>query len=523
MAGSKADERLKDLAATRDRLSRLSSSGAADARGKRGALPGAIRRLHGTGTVAGPAITARCAPGAVSAVLASFEQATAGQILVAQGGGDWAYFGELTGAEAVRIGLAAVVVDGYVRDLERLSTLELPIFARGLTPQGARPTGPGEVGVPLQIGDEEVRDGDWIVADADGVVVIPKEDLAEVISRAEAISASEAACWDHVLGGASLLEQPYQDGTILRDAIRNRDDGLTAPDPSTPLEPGDVSASPVPEGTARIGADELLAGLALPVQGRVFDLGTELATGMPVGPIEAFGGFRITPYRTPKCIASPADAPGFDFSMELIQGSPHIGSHLDAPAHIQSFGKVFGGHRAADVYDDFGWRENGIHTVPPVITRGVLLDVPALLEVPRLPDLFEITVDHVQRTLERQQMEVRRGDAVLVRTGKMADYHGDGGSYFAAGPGIGVDAALWLFERGMAVLGSDTSATEPYPFPDPDNTVHRAMLVERGVFLAEILCLDELADAGAYEFLFVCLPLKFHGGTGSWVRPVAVV
>jgi kynurenine formamidase len=75
----------------------------------------------------------------------------------------------------------------------------------------------------------------------------------------------------------------------------------------------------------------------------------------------------------------------------------------------------------------------------------------------------------------------------------------------------------------MAVLGSDTSATEPFPFPDPDNTVHRAMLVERGVFLVEILCLDELASASAYEFLFVCLPLKFRGGTGSWVRPVAVV
>jgi 4-hydroxy-4-methyl-2-oxoglutarate aldolase len=221
MGGSRPGERVDDLPAIRDRLSKLSSSGAADARGKRGALPGAIRRLHGAGTVAGPAITAHCGAGAVSAVLASFEQATAGQILVAQGTGEWAYFGELTGAEAVRIGLAAVVVDGYVRDLERLSTLDLPIFARGLTSQGGRPTGPGEVGVPLRIGDAVVQTGDWIVADADGVVVIPQEDLDDVISRAEAITASEAACWDSVLGGASLLDQPYQDGTILRDAIRS--------------------------------------------------------------------------------------------------------------------------------------------------------------------------------------------------------------------------------------------------------------------------------------------------------------
>lgn len=282
-------------------------------------------------------------------------------------------------------------------------------------------------------------------------------------------------------------------------------------------------AVPLPAGQSRIGAEQLLSALKLPVGGEVFDLGTELGTGMPVGPIESFGGFRITPYRTPYCLAHPEDAPAFDFSMELIQGSPHLGSHFDAPAHIQSYGKVFGGHDVADVYGDFGWRENGIHTVPPVITRGILLDVPALLGLSRLPDLFEITVDHVQNCIEKQGIDIRIGDAVLIRTGKMADYNGDGTDYFAAGPGIGVEAAMWLFDHGMAILGSDTSATEPFPFPDPGNTVHRAMLVERGVYLVEILQLDELAASQRYEFLFLCLPLKFRGGTGSWVRPVAVV
>ncbi|HEU4704055.1 MAG TPA: cyclase family protein [Conexibacter sp.] len=282
-------------------------------------------------------------------------------------------------------------------------------------------------------------------------------------------------------------------------------------------------SAPVPAGTARLSAETLLAALPLARSGRVFDLGTELATGMPVGSPEAFGGFRITPYRTPHCIAHPDEAPAFDFSMDLIQGSPHVGSHFDAPAHIQVHGRVFGGHRAADVYGDFGWQANGIETVPPVLTRGLLLDVPGLLGVERLQDGFEVTVEHVQSCLERQQVEVREGDAVLVRTGKMADYHGDGSLYFDAGPGVGVDAALWLHDRGIAILGSDTSATEPFPFPDAERTVHRAMLVERGVYLVEILRLDELAQAQAYEFLFVCLPLKFRGGTGSWVRPVAVV
>jgi kynurenine formamidase len=284
-----------------------------------------------------------------------------------------------------------------------------------------------------------------------------------------------------------------------------------------------MSGDATPAGVARLGREQLLAGLGLPERGEVFDLATELATGMPVGPVESFGGFRVTPYRTPACLARPDEAPAFDFSMELIQGSPHVGSHFDAPAHVQSFGRVFGGHRAGDVYGDFGWRANGIETVPPVLTRGVLLDVPALLGVGRLPDLFEVTVDHVRGCLDRQGVTIGTGDAVLVRTGKMADYHGDGSAYFGSGPGVGVEAALWLYERGMAILGSDTSATEPFPFPDPERTVHRAMLIERGVYLVEILRLDELAEARAYEFLFVCLPLKIRGATGSWVRPVAVV
>jgi kynurenine formamidase len=277
----------------------------------------------------------------------------------------------------------------------------------------------------------------------------------------------------------------------------------------------------VPAGTERIDVAERLAATALVRDGRVFDLGTELANDMPLGPQEAFGGFRITPYRTPRSLVDP-DFTEHDFSMDLIQGSPHVGSHIDAPAHINSHGVGFGGHRIHDIYHDFGWKANGIETVPPVMTRGVLLDVPRLLGRDRLEDGFEVTVEHVRRCLADAGLELRRGDAVLVRTGKMADYHGDGSTYFAAGPGVGVEAGLWLYEQGLAVLGSDTSATEPYPFPDPNDTVHKALLVERGVYLVEILRLDELAAARVYEFLFVCLPLKFRGGTGSWVRPIAV-
>lgn len=204
-----------------ERLQRLSSSAVADARGKRGALEGAIRRLHGTGTVAGPLITAKCAEGSVSAVLRALADAEPGQVLFVQGTGEWAYSGELTAVEAVRCGIAALVIDGYIRDLERLVTLPLPIFARGLTPQGGSPVGKGEAGVALLVGAarEEVRPGDWIVGDIDGLTVIPAAELEATVDRAEEITRAETACFHDVLGGASLLDQPYQDGTPLRVAM----------------------------------------------------------------------------------------------------------------------------------------------------------------------------------------------------------------------------------------------------------------------------------------------------------------
>jgi regulator of RNase E activity RraA len=141
-------------------------------------------------------------------------------VLVAHGPGEWAYFGELTGADLVRSGAVAIVVDGLVRDLERLGTLSLHVFARGVTPRGASPPGGGDVNVPLRIGAVEVAPGDWLVGDVDGIVVLAPDEVEAATGRGEEIAAAEGACFERVLAGESLLEQPYQDGRRLADHLR---------------------------------------------------------------------------------------------------------------------------------------------------------------------------------------------------------------------------------------------------------------------------------------------------------------
>ena len=244
---------------------------------------------------------------------------------------------------------------------------------------------------------------------------------------------------------------------------------------------------------------------------------------MPQGSPDAFYGFRVTQYRTPKALTSGA-SPGFDFSMDVITASPHLGTHVDGLAHISCHGRMFGGHQLADVYGDFGWAANGMEHSRPVIGRGVLIDIARARGVEHLPDRYEITPDDVQAALRAQGTEIRRGDSVLVRTGWMkAWYESDADTYFASQPGVGPDASLWLYDQGMVMLGTDTSGTEVIPMPDPERTTHGVMLVERGVHLIEIMDLESVAQEELYEFLFICLPLRIHGATGSWIRAVAVV
>lgn len=267
-------------------------------------------------------------------------------------------------------------------------------------------------------------------------------------------------------------------------------------------------------GVGRIGNAELLSALALVRAGRVYDLGMNVDERMPGGPPDAFPRFARSFCATP----GRQDA-AFDYAAEVIVGTLHTSSHIDALVHVQRDGRIFGGALDSVVRDDRGFAQHGVETIPPILARGLVLDV-AGDDV--LEDGYEITVADLEAALERSA-PLRDGDVVLVRTGKIRDFHTKPDSFHEHAPGVGPDAAIWLYERGMAVLGVDTAGTEPAPIPDPSHTTHVAMLVERGVHLIENVNLDEVCAAGVTEGLFVCLPLRITGATGSWVRPVLVV
>ncbi len=247
----------------------------------------------------------------------------------------------------------------------------------------------------------------------------------------------------------------------------------------------------------RMSSSLLLEALQIPRSGGVFDLGLELNMRIPAWSPAAMARYSIVPY-----VATAVGLGGYRYATEVVTTGLHHGTHIDGLAHIQSEGRLFGDRVAEDLLTLDGWAELGIETVPPIIGRCVVLDIARDQGVAALADGYEISVGDVERAAEG--VAIRPGDVVLVRTGKIREFHGDPAAFVRGQPGIGVAAAVWLYDRGMAVLGMDTPP-EPAAGASAPLT-HIALLVERGVHIIEDLYLEELSEHGITEALFVCSP-----------------
>lgn len=162
------------------------SSILADVAGRRGALHGRIQPLSPSMRFAGPALTVELRPGDNLMIHAALAVARPGDVIVVDGKGDLssALMGEIMSQQAVALGVAAVVIDGAVRDSEAIRALGFPMFAAGLNPNGPTKSVAGRLNHPISIGGVTVRPGDLVVGDADGVTVIEREKAAAMLPLA---------------------------------------------------------------------------------------------------------------------------------------------------------------------------------------------------------------------------------------------------------------------------------------------------------------------------------------------------
>lgn len=180
-------------AAAVEALRPIATAVLSDCLGRFGAMDAGIKSLADGVRLAGPAVTVKAYPADNLMIHLALKIARPGDVLVVDADGvtSTAVIGELVAACAQRQGIAGLIVDGAVRDKMGIRALDWPVFVRGVVPNGPLKNGPGSINVPIACGGLVVNPGDIVVADDDGVVVVPRERWEEVVTAARAVEARE--------------------------------------------------------------------------------------------------------------------------------------------------------------------------------------------------------------------------------------------------------------------------------------------------------------------------------------------
>jgi kynurenine formamidase len=279
----------------------------------------------------------------------------------------------------------------------------------------------------------------------------------------------------------------------------------------------------------RITPQKIVAALQLAQAGRVYEIGQVYERGMPLSGTRDFA-LRLVP------AIEPTGSNRILYNDEFLATEVgQVGTQFDGLGHIG--GEVryadgtaqrvfYNGFTSAEMNAGTGLRQLGIEHVKPILTRGVLIDLPAYKNVQRLEGGYEVTLADVRGALARQgiaESSIEPGDAIMFRYG-WAQLWSTPAQYNAGRlPGIGLEVAAWLVERKITVTGGDTATNEVSPNPTGAAIpVHQELMMKNGIFNIENMTFEELAADRAYEFLFVATPIRFKGATGSPLRPLAI-
>jgi kynurenine formamidase len=284
-------------------------------------------------------------------------------------------------------------------------------------------------------------------------------------------------------------------------------------------------------GTANFITDaDRAAAAGLVRRGRAFSLSQRFDTN---GPQNGWRR-RSNPVHTMLDTGSDAELGTQGFPHGLGGADDVVSTQWDGLGHIFDRGKAWNGRSAGRTVTSEGDQVTGIEHMAAVLTgRGVLLDVGRHLEESgELPDGFAITTEHLEATIAAQgaTAEVRRGDLLLVRTGRLARARREGWNGYAGGPSAGLSftTAGWLHEREVAAVATDTWGFEvrPNEFDDAFQPLHQIAIPNMGLTIGELWDLDELAADcaadGIWEFLLVAAPIPFTGAVGAPVNPIAL-
>ncbi|HKU08346.1 MAG TPA: cyclase family protein [Bradyrhizobium sp.] len=274
-------------------------------------------------------------------------------------------------------------------------------------------------------------------------------------------------------------------------------------------------------GAANYMKPELVVKAAQLVKtGKTYALGIPVDSKTPAYPPRTFKITVVQPGQAGNPGLGPTKTTYNDDILDTWVG---IGSQLDGLGHIGVDHVYYNGNKLLDFADPTGLKKLGIEKVPPMVTRGVLLDMAAHYGTDVVKEGTAFNVKEIEEVAKKQGVEIRQGDVVIFHTGWLSLIGKDDKRYASVEPGLGVEGAKYLTGKGVVAVGADTWAVEVIPFESKNVfEVHQILLPMNGTYILENMNTAELAKDKAYEFLFVLGQPRFKGGVQSMINPVAI-
>jgi len=274
-------------------------------------------------------------------------------------------------------------------------------------------------------------------------------------------------------------------------------------------------------GAANYMTPELvLKAASLVKTGKTYALGIPVDSKTPAYPPRTFKITVVQPGQAGNPGLGPNKATYNDDILETWVG---IGSQLDGLGHLGIEHVYYNGNKLADFADPTGLKKLGVEKVPPMVTRGVLLDMAAYFNTDVVKEGTAFNVKEIEEVAKKQGVEIRQGDVVIFHTGWLSLIGKDDKRFGSVEPGLGIEGAKYLTGKGVVAVGADTWAVEVIPFETKTVfEVHQILLAMNGTYILENLDTAELAKDKAYEFLFVLGQPRFRGGVQSMINPIAI-
>jgi kynurenine formamidase len=275
-------------------------------------------------------------------------------------------------------------------------------------------------------------------------------------------------------------------------------------------------------GAANHLAPEIVkAAAGLVTTGKAYSLGIEVGPDTPAYPPRTY---QIVITQSNDGTGSAMGENLATANDDLLISYLGIGSQIDGLGHLGIDHRYYNGLHAKDFVAPTGLRELGTHAIPPIATRGVLLDMAALRGVATVPEGTAYNRAEIEAAAKRQGIEIRKGDVVIFHSGWHVVRESDPERWWQRHPGLGVEGARYLADRGVVAVGADTTGVEVIPFENEARPfeVHQTLLAKSGVYILENLWTNELAADGAHEFLFVLGQPKFVGAVQMVINPIAI-